>query len=119
MTWTATDWLNSQPLELGKLRGRVVVLHFYTFGCINCIHNYPSYRNWQESLAGKNVTMLGIHTPETSGERVIETIRKKHQNNGFNNIRFFPVLSHTFGTFSILESFRISIEIGSPSLISL
>jgi hypothetical protein len=41
-----------------------VVLHFWTNGCINCIHNYPVYRSWQEKYAGKDVTLIGVHTPE-------------------------------------------------------
>lgn len=73
------EWFNSQPLQLSQLEGQVVVLHFYAFGCINCVHNYPHYRAWQEAFAGQGVTMIGIHTPETSGERSVETARKKAQ----------------------------------------
>lgn len=61
-------WLNSSPLTMESLRGQVVVVHFFAFGCYNCKNNYPWYREWQNDFAGKGVTIIGIHTPETSAE---------------------------------------------------
>jgi peroxiredoxin len=71
------DWLNSKPLRLSDLRGKVVVLHFYACGCSNCINNYPTYRDWHNHFQGKNVVMIGIHTPETSQEREPTFVRQK------------------------------------------
>jgi peroxiredoxin len=72
------EWINTkQPLQLARLRGKVVIVHFYACGCINCIHNYPSYRKWQEELLTKDVVMIGIHTPETEGERNLTHVRRK------------------------------------------
>ena len=82
------DWINSKALTMSGLRGHVVVLHFFTFGCINCIHNYPAYKAWTDSFAAKGVTILGIHTPETQGEREIEKVRVKVRENGLK----FPIL---------------------------
>ncbi len=62
-------WLNSEPVTMKSLRGRVVVVNFLAFGCINCIHNYPWYKDWHQRLAGKGVTIIGIHTPETKREQ--------------------------------------------------
>ena len=70
-------WLNSAPLASNDLRGRVVVVHYFAFGCINCIHNYPTYREWQDALAGKDVQLIGIHTPETKSEHNVETLKGK------------------------------------------
>lgn len=78
-----STWVNGRPLTLKELRGKVVVLHFYTFGCINCIHNFPSYKNYQQQFKNRDVTLVGIHTPETPGEKVAETVRKKAEENGF------------------------------------
>lgn len=72
-------WLNSQPLTAAELRGRVVVVHFFAFACINCVHNYPSYRKWHSELADKGVLLVGIHTPETMAERNVETLKNKLQ----------------------------------------
>jgi len=82
------EWINSEPLKLEALRGKVVVLHFYAFGCINCIHNYPSYREWSERFEGKDVAIIGIHTPETSEERDSTGVRRKAAAEKFT----FPIL---------------------------
>jgi peroxiredoxin len=62
------EWVNSEPLTMESLRGKVVVVHFFAFGCINCIHNYPWYREWRQAYEGKDVALIGIHTPETKTE---------------------------------------------------
>jgi peroxiredoxin len=71
------DWINSKPLTWKDLKGQVVVLHFWTFGWINCIHNYPSYGNWQEKFSKKGVTIIGVHTPELDKEKDLEAVKKK------------------------------------------
>lgn len=82
-----TQWLQSKPLTLASLRGQVVVVHFWTFGCVNCIHNYPAYKAWQQKYAGKGVTIVGIHTPEFQGEADVKRIRAKAEENGLK----FPI----------------------------
>ncbi len=72
-----TAWINSSPLTLAQLRGRVVVVHFYAFGCINCIRNLPHYNGWRERFAGQDVAIIGIHRPETRAERDIGKVREK------------------------------------------
>ncbi|HEX6961837.1 MAG TPA: redoxin domain-containing protein [Lacipirellula sp.] len=69
------EWFNTEPLTMQALRGRVVVIHFFAFGCSNCINNYPWYREWQEAFQGKDVTIIGIHTPETSTEENNDLLR--------------------------------------------
>ncbi|MBN1489159.1 MAG: redoxin domain-containing protein, partial [Phycisphaerae bacterium] len=81
-------WLNSEPLTMSELRGRVVAVHFWTFGCSNCIHNYPWYKGWQEDYADKGLTIVGIHTPETTGEHKVESVQAKAKENGL----IFPIL---------------------------
>src|SRR5690349_9805401 len=61
-------WINSEGLKLADQRGKVVVLHFWTFGCINCQHNLPYYNRWQSDFAKDDVQIIGVHTPETSVE---------------------------------------------------
>ena len=77
-----TEWVNSKPLKLADLKGKVVILHFWTNGCINCVHNYPHYREWNKLYKDKEVTMIGVHTPEFDAEKKIEAIKaavKKHE----------------------------------------
>lgn len=61
-------WFNSQGLELKDLRGKVVVVHFWTFGCINCQRNLPYYNAWQKDFADEPFVILGVHTPELKHE---------------------------------------------------
>ena len=77
-----TQWLNSEPLLMSRLRGKVVVVHFWTNGCHNCMNNYPHYRAWQERYAGKDVVLVGIHTPETPGERDVDRIKAQAAKHG-------------------------------------
>jgi peroxiredoxin len=72
-----TAWINSAPLTLAQLRGKVVVVHFYTFGCINCIRNLPHYNDWHARFARDSCVIVGIHRPETKGEYDLEKVRHK------------------------------------------
>ena len=68
-------WINSEPMSLSQLRGKVVVVHSWAFGCVNCIHNMPHYQAWFERFPKSGLTIIGIHTPETSGERSLDNLR--------------------------------------------
>lgn len=81
-------WLNSEPLTMRALAGKVVVLHFYAFGCSNCIHNHPTYLEWQERFRDKDVVILGIHTPETAAEQDCATVKTKAEDAKLR----FPIL---------------------------
>ncbi len=72
-------WVNTQPIKLADLRGKVVDLHFWTTGCNNCIHNLPVYKAWYEELPRDKVTIVGIHTPETSAERQFANLQRAVQ----------------------------------------
>jgi peroxiredoxin len=82
-----TDWINSEPIKLADLRGKVVIVHFYAFGCINCIHNYPHYKKWAAEFPSDKVAIIGIHTPETENERDIEKVRAAAKKEGLT----FPI----------------------------
>jgi peroxiredoxin len=80
-------WMNSSPMTMESLRGQVVVVHFFAFGCINCVHNYPWYKDWYERLSSKGVAIIGIHTPETATEANNELLKTSLEKNGLK----FPV----------------------------
>lgn len=82
------QWLNGDAVRLDALRGKVVVVFFYAFECINCQRNFPHYRAWQDELAGEGVAVIGIQRPETSRERDVEAVRAAIRKDGFE----FPVL---------------------------
>lgn len=70
-----TSWINGDALTLKQLRGRVVVVHFWAFGCINCVRNLPHYQGWFESFPQSQLSIVGIHTPETERERSVDNLR--------------------------------------------
>jgi peroxiredoxin len=61
-------WINSAPLSMKELRGKVVLVHFYAFQCHNCHANFDIYRRWHDQLRDEGVVVVGIQTPETSRE---------------------------------------------------
>ena len=77
-----TNWLNSKPLKLADQKGKVVVVHFWTNGCINCIHNYPHYRAWAEKYkADHDLVIVGIHTAEFDAEKDLDRIKDQAAKN--------------------------------------
>jgi peptide-methionine (R)-S-oxide reductase len=70
-------WINSDPLTLKNLRGRVVVVDFWTFGCYNCRNTLPAVRSWDARYRDKGLTIIGVHTPELEPERNIEKVRRE------------------------------------------
>ena len=65
----ATAWLNSAPLTLSQLRGKVVLVDFWTFGCINCTRSIPWLQAVEKKYAGSEFQIIGVHTPEFAHER--------------------------------------------------
>ncbi len=71
---TGSTWLNSSGPTM--LNGKVAIVHFWTFDCINCKHNLPGYAAWNREFKGKDFIIIGIHTPETSGERSLTGLKQ-------------------------------------------
>ncbi len=84
----SNDWLNTAGKALTFERGRVYVVEFWTFGCINCQHNLPAYARWQKRFAREKLTLIGIHTPETGAERKRENVIRQVAKLGIT----YPVL---------------------------
>ena len=72
----ATGWLNTAPLTTEGLRGRVVVVDFWTYTCINWLRTAPFVRAWHEAYANAGAVVLGVHTPEFSFEADIDNVRR-------------------------------------------
>ncbi len=72
----AADWLNSRPLSLESLRGKVVLVNFWTYSCINSIRAIPYTRAWAEKYAADGLVVLGVHAPEFSFEKNTDNVKK-------------------------------------------
>lgn len=70
-----TAWLNSAPLTLDALRGRVVLVDFWTYSCVNCVRTLPHVVEWYERYRGAGLVVIGVHTPEFAYERATENLR--------------------------------------------
>ncbi len=72
----ATGWLNTRPLTTDGLRGKVVVVDFCTYTCINWLRTLPYVRAWAETYAGHGLVVLGVHTPEFPFERDLDNVSR-------------------------------------------
>jgi hypothetical protein len=72
----ATGWLNSEPLDLAELRGRVVLVDFWTFTCINWLRTEPYVRAWSHAYKDDGLVVIGAHTPEFSFEHDLDRVRQ-------------------------------------------
>ena len=73
----AGDWLNSAPLTWKDLRGKVVLVDFWTFECWNCYRSFPWLRDMETRLAPEGLQVIGVHTPEFDREKVKSSIEAK------------------------------------------
>ncbi len=70
-------WINSAPLALKDLRGRVVLIEFWTFACYNCRNTLPSLKQWEAQYRDQGLTIIGVHTPELDFERDLDQLRSE------------------------------------------
>ena len=71
----ATGWLNSKPLTQADLRGKVVLVDFWTYTCVNWQRTLPYVRAWAKKYRDHGLVVIGVHSPEFSFEHKVENIR--------------------------------------------
>lgn len=81
----AVSWLNSAPLTPQSLKGKVVLVDFWTFDCINCQHTLPYVKAWAEKYRDQGLVVIGVHTPEYPFEKNIDALKAVVRK---ENIRF-------------------------------
>jgi len=72
----ATLWLNSPPLTAQGLRGKVVLVDFWTYSCINCLRSLPYVNAWDHAYRGQGLVVIGVHAPEFAFERDVGNVQK-------------------------------------------
>lgn len=82
-------WINSEPLTLKSLQGRVVLIEFWTFACYNCQNTLPTIKKWDAQYRDKGLTIIGVHTPELDYESNIENLRREVANLGLK----YPIVT--------------------------
>jgi cytochrome c biogenesis protein CcdA/thiol-disulfide isomerase/thioredoxin len=94
-------WINSAPLTMAALRGKVVVLDFWTYSCINCLRTLPHVKAWDEAYRDDGLVIVGVHTPEFAFEREPDNVRRAVRDHGIE----YPVALDTdFGTWQAWQN---------------
>jgi len=89
------NWFNSPPLTLQGLRGKVVLVDFWTFGCVNCANTLPHVVRWYDAYRNEGLVVVGIHTPEFAHEKVAANVQTAL---GRFDIRFPVAQDNDFAT---------------------
>lgn len=94
---TNTIWLNGEPLRLSDLKGKVVMVEFWTFGCYNCRNVEPYVKQWHRRYAEQGLVVIGVHSPEFSHEREVENVKRYLKE---HDIRFAVPIDNDFSTWN-------------------
>jgi thiol-disulfide isomerase/thioredoxin len=92
-----SHWLNSPPLAIADLKGKVVLVQFWTFSCINCQRTLPYITRWHRQYAAQGLTVIGVHTPEFAFEREVNAVKKALQQ---HQIAYAVALDNAYKTWS-------------------
>ncbi|MGX5862037.1 cytochrome c biogenesis protein/redoxin [Enterobacter cloacae] len=71
-----TGWVNGDPVTSDSLRGKVVLIDFWTWDCINCQHTLPHVRDWAQKYQAQGLVVIGVHTPEYPWEKPLSSVQK-------------------------------------------
>ncbi len=90
-------WINSDPTSLRRLRGRVVLVDFWTYSCVNCLRTLPHLKEWDRAYRDDGLTIVGVHSPEFAFEREADNVRGAVRKLG---IRYPVALDNDFVTWT-------------------
>lgn len=90
-----TGWVNTDPFTLQQLRGKVILIDFWTYSCINCIRTFPYLKDWYAKYKDKGFVIVGVHTPEFEFEKNINNVKEAVQRFG---IKYPVALDSDFKT---------------------
>jgi thiol-disulfide isomerase/thioredoxin len=91
------QWLNSGPLSMAGLRGKVVLVDFWTYGCINCVRTLPHVTRLYNKYASRGLVVVGVHTPEFPFEKSTANVETAIQRHG---IRYPVAQDNSFSTWN-------------------
>lgn len=90
-------WFNSPPLSMAGLRGKVVLVEFWTYACINCLHVTPELKRWHVRYGEQGLVIVGVHTPELDEEYIPSNVEKAIERLG---IAYPVVLDNDYKTWN-------------------
>ena len=92
-----SSWLNSGPLTLEGLRGKVVLVDFWTYSCVNCLRTLPFLRAWDKAYRDDGLQIVGVHTPEFAFEHEVDNVRGAVHRLG---VRYAVAIDNGYGTWN-------------------
>jgi thiol-disulfide isomerase/thioredoxin len=93
-----TGYINTPvPIKLADLKGKIILIHFWTYPCINCIHTIPHLNDWYQKYSNKGLVIVGVQTPEFSDEKNIDNV--KGAVNNFK-IKYPVILDNNYATWN-------------------
>lgn len=90
-----TAWINSPPLQMSQLKGKVVLIDFWTYSCINCIRTLPYIKDWYRKYHNNGFEVIGVHSPEFDFEKDLSNVKKAVATDG---IQYPVALDNNFVT---------------------
>ncbi len=96
-----SHWINSDPLTLEQLRGKVVLVDFWTYSCINCLRTLPHVKAWDRTYRDRGLVVLGIHTPEFAFEHVADNVEGAVRRLG---IQYPVALDNAYATWNAFQN---------------
>jgi cytochrome c biogenesis protein CcdA/thiol-disulfide isomerase/thioredoxin len=96
-----TEWVNSKPLSLQQLRGKVVLIDFWTYSCINCLRTLPHVKAWYRTYHKRGLVVVGVHTPEFAFEHVAGNVRSAVRRLG---VKYPVALDNDYGTWNAWQN---------------
>ena len=94
-------WLHSRPLTLERLRGKVVLVDFWTYSCINCIRTLPHLEAWDRRYRRAGLVIVGVHTPEFAFEHVVSNVRAASRDLG---VRYPVAVDNGYRTWNAYQN---------------
>lgn len=96
-----TNWINTEPLNMEQLKGKVVLVDFWTYSCINCQRTFPYLKDWHSKYKDDKFVIVGLHAPEFAFEKKLENVQKAATEFGLD----YPIgLDNEFSTWNSFEN---------------
>jgi cytochrome c biogenesis protein CcdA/thiol-disulfide isomerase/thioredoxin len=96
-----SEWLHTRPLTLARLRGKVVLVDFWTYSCINCLRTLPHLEAWDRRYRKAGLVIVGVHTPEFAFEHVASNVRKASRKLG---VRYPVAIDNDYRTWDAFQN---------------
>ncbi len=94
---TSSDWINAEPQSFSALRGKVVLVEFWTFGCHNCRNVEPQVKRWHQQYVDQGLVVIGIHSPEFAYEKNVDAVERYVRDHG---IRYAVAVDNDFANWN-------------------